>query len=108
MTLAPYSWLMMASIAVTLVFWTRLAGRNRTLLIIYVCGLVGALLGSKIIYFVAEGWMALDRPDKWLRLATGKSILGALLGGYGGVELAKKSLHHNQITGDWFAAITPV
>ena len=44
----------------------------------------------------------------WLRLATGKSILGALLGGYIGVELAKKILGYTQITGDWFATGAPL
>lgn len=99
---------MLAGIVVTLLFWIRLAGRDRHLLTIYLCGLVGALIGAKIIYFLAEGWMILDRPDKWLRLATGKSILGALLGGYVAVELAKKSLRYHTITGDWFAIVTPI
>ncbi|HTD88110.1 MAG TPA: prolipoprotein diacylglyceryl transferase family protein [Candidatus Binatia bacterium] len=108
MTLQPYSWLMLAGIGVTLAFWIRVAGRDRRLLSIYLWGLVGALIGAKIIYFVAEGWMVLDRPDKWLRLATGKSIVGALLGGYAAVELAKKVLRYNKVTGDWFATITPI
>jgi phosphatidylglycerol:prolipoprotein diacylglycerol transferase len=44
----------------------------------------------------------------WLQLATGKSVLGALLGGYAGVEIAKKLVGYAGITGDWFAFIAPV
>lgn len=40
--------------------------------------------------------------------ATGKTILGALLGGYAGVEVAKKLTGYTQATGDWFAVIAPV
>ena len=47
-------------------------------------------------------------PDVWLQLATGKSILGGLLGGYAAVELAKVWLRYPGITGDWFAAIVPI
>ena len=108
MTLQPYSWLMLIGIGITLAFWTHLAGRDPRLLGIYFGGLVGALIGAKIIYIMAEGWMILDRPDKWLQLATGKSILGALLGGYAAVELAKKILRYDRVTGDWFAIITPI
>jgi len=41
-------------------------------------------------------------------LATGKSIVGGLLGGYAGVEIAKHLLGYRSATGDWFAIITPV
>ncbi len=44
----------------------------------------------------------------WLQLATGKTVLGALLGGYAAVELAKKFLGYTRATGDWFAFICPV
>jgi phosphatidylglycerol---prolipoprotein diacylglyceryl transferase len=106
--MSAYGWLMLAGILLTLGLWWRLAHRDRRLLLIYLAALVGALVGAKIIYLAAEGWMILDRPDKWLRLATGKSILGALLGGYIAVELAKTYLGYTQITGDWFAAIAPL
>lgn len=41
----------------------------------------------------------------WL---SGKSILGALLGGYAGVEVAKKLTGYTRPTGDWFAIIAPL
>ena len=44
-----------------------------------------------------------DDPQRWVIWATGKTILGALLGGYAGVEAAKKWTGYTQPTGDWFA-----
>jgi phosphatidylglycerol:prolipoprotein diacylglycerol transferase len=41
----------------------------------------------------------------WL---SGKSILGALLGGYAGVEAAKKLTGYTKPTGDFFAVIAPL
>jgi phosphatidylglycerol:prolipoprotein diacylglycerol transferase len=69
---------------------------------------MGAFVGAKIVYLVAEGWHDGGRPDTWLRLAAGKSVLGALLGGYAAVELAKKQLGYPRATGDRFAIIVPL
>ena len=99
---------MLAGIAVSAVFWARLARRDDRLLLVYVVALVGAFLGAKLAYLAAEGWRDFGQPDMWLRLATGKSILGALLGGYGGVELAKRWVGYRSVTGDWFAMIAPL
>jgi len=41
-------------------------------------------------------------------LATGKSVTGALLGGYVAVEIAKRFINYKGTTGDWFAIIVPV
>jgi phosphatidylglycerol---prolipoprotein diacylglyceryl transferase len=46
--------------------------------------------------------------DRWLRLATGKTVLGGLLGGYFGAELAKRSSGYKLPTGDIFAAMVPL
>ena len=102
-----YGWLMLAGIALSLVFWTRLARRDDRLLLVYLGALLGAFLGGKIVYVLAEGWRDFGEPDMWRRLATGKTILGALLGGYAGVEIAKKLLGYGRATGDWFALIVP-
>ena len=107
-TSSPYSWLLLLGIAVSLWWWSRLARRDERLLIIYVSALVSAFLGAKIVYLAAEGWMFWDSPDRGQIWATGKTILGALLGGYAGVELAKKLMGYTQATGDWFALIAPV
>ena len=108
MTASPYSLLMLAGIAVTIAFWARLAKRDERLLVIYIAALVCAFLGAKIVYLAAEGWMFWDAPDRWMIWATGKTILGALLGGYAGVEVAKKLTGYAQVTGDWFAVIAPL
>lgn len=105
---SPYSWLLLIGIAVTLWWWSCLARRDERLLIIYIAALVSAFLGAKVVYLAAEGWMFWDSPNRWMIWATGKTILGALLGGYAGVELAKKLTGYAQTTGDWFALIAPV
>ena len=99
--------MMLLGIAATLVFWSRLARRDDRLLPIYIAGLAGAFFGAKIVYLAAEGWLYWKAPDRWLIWATGKSILGALLGGYGAVEIAKKCLGYRAATGDWFAMVVP-
>ena len=105
---SPYSLLMLAGIAVSIAFWARLARRDERLLVIYIAALVSAFLGAKIVYLAAEGWMFWNAPGRWMIWATGKTILGALLGGYAGVEVAKKLTAYTQATGDWFAVIAPV
>jgi phosphatidylglycerol:prolipoprotein diacylglycerol transferase len=102
-----YGWFIAAGIAVSLVFWVRLARRDERLLVIYVGALVGAFVGAKLLYLLIEGWSDWAEPDRWRRLTTGKTILGALLGGYVGVELTKWQLGYRQATGDWFALILP-
>ncbi len=105
---SPYSLLILAGIAVSIAFWVRLAKRDERLLVIYIAALVSAFLGAKIVYLATEGWMFWDAPERWMIWATGKTILGALLGGYAGVEVAKKLTGYSRATGDWFAVIAPV
>ncbi len=108
MTASPYSWLLLAGIAASIIVWSRVAKRDERLLLIYVAALIGAFLGAKIVYLLAEGWMDWNQPDRWLRLATGKTIIGGLLGGYAAVELAKRFVGYKTATGDWFAIIAPI
>ncbi len=103
-----YGWLMLTGICVGIVFWTRLAKKDSRLLVIYITALCGAFLGAKLIFLLAEGWHYWNAPDRWRQLVTGKSILGALLGGYAAVELAKKMIGYQRATGDWFAFIAPI
>jgi phosphatidylglycerol---prolipoprotein diacylglyceryl transferase len=105
---SAYSWLLLAGIAVTLIFWARLAKRDSRLLVIYFAALAGAFVGAKLVYLAAEGWMYWNSPNRWLIWATGKTILGALLGGYAAVEIAKSLLGYSQTTGDWFALVAPI
>ena len=103
-----YGWLMLAGILVSVTLWSRLAKRDERLVLIYIAALAGAFLGAKLVYLGAEGWMHWHDADRWLQLATGKSIVGALLGGYAGVEIAKYFTDYRTPTGDWFAVIAPV
>jgi phosphatidylglycerol:prolipoprotein diacylglycerol transferase len=103
-----YGWLMLAGIFVSILFWSRLARRDERLVLIYIAALAGAFLGAKLVYLAAEGWLHWHDENRWVILATGKSITGALLGGYVAVELAKKFLKYPGTTGDWFAVIAPI
>ncbi len=105
---SAYGWLLLAGIAASLFTWTRLVRGDSRLVTIYLAALLSAFIGAKLVYLLAEGWLDWPQPDRWLRLATGKSVLGALLGGYAGVELAKHFLGYTRATGDWFAIIAPL
>src|SRR5258706_125458 len=103
-----YGWLMLAGIFVSIALWSRVARRDSRLVLIYIAALAGAFLGAKLVYLGAEGWLHWHDANRWLILATGKSITGALLGGYAAVEIAKRTLGYTSATGDWFALIAPV
>lgn len=105
---APYRWTMLAAILLSAAVWFRRSKRDPALLPIYIGALGGAFLGAKLAYLFAEGWRDWPMPDRWLRLATGKSILGGLLGGYGGVEFMKWLTGYEKRTGDLFAILTPL
>ena len=108
MRFSAYSVLMLAGIIISGIFWSRLARRDERLVFIYAAALGGAFAGAKLAYIVSEGWLYFGHAGMWLQLATGKSIVGALLGGYAAVELAKKFSGYKDATGDWFASIVPL
>lgn len=60
----------------------------------------GALLGSRALY-LAQYWHSLP-PLSLAVIAGGKTIVGGLLGGLIGVELAKRATHWQSSTGDRF------
>jgi phosphatidylglycerol:prolipoprotein diacylglycerol transferase len=99
---------MLGGIGLSLAMWMRIARRDKRLPFIYLGALAGAFLGAKVVYLLAEGFMHVGDADMWPQLATGKSILGGLLGGYGGVELTKRLMTYEDDTGDWFALVAPV
>jgi len=103
-----YAVLMAAGILIGAVYWYRRAKGQNDLLLIYLGALVGGFAGAKVAYLLAEGWLEWQQPDRWLRWATGKSVLGGLLGAYAGVEITKHLTGHKQSTGDAFAVILPV
>ncbi len=99
---------MLGGIALTAGLWFLRTKRNPNLLIIYVGALGGAFLGAKLAYLFAEGGVVWHSPDRWLLIATGKSVLGGILGGYAGVETMKHLVGHKASTGDLFAPIIPL
>lgn len=99
---------MLAGILVSLLLWLRIGRRDPRLIYIYLGALGGAFVGAKLVYLGAEGWLHWHDENRWLQLATGKTILGGLLGGYAGVEMAKSLVAYKNPTGDWFALIAPL
>src|SRR2546423_8735567 len=108
MTISPYTWLLLAGVFISFLFWKQRARQDGRLVFIYGAALVGAFFGAKLVYLFAEGWLHFGAPDMWFQLAAGKSILGALLGGYVFVELAKRHVGYASATGDDFALIAPI
>src|SRR3954471_3626813 len=89
-----YGWMMLAGIFVSIALWSRVARRDERLVLIYVAALAGAFIGGKIVYLAAEGWLHWHDEHRWIEIATGKSITGALLGGYVAAEIAKRFLKY--------------
>jgi len=104
----PYRWTLLGGIVISAIYWWVRSKKNPDMLPIFIGALGGAFLGAKIAYLLAEGWRDWTLPDCWLRLATGKSIVGGLLGGYAGVEWMKWLVGYNKPTGDAFAFIAPI
>ena len=104
---SPYRWFVLAGIILGALGWSRLARRDSRLVLIYLTGLLGAFVGAKLAFLFAEGWQYWKFPVPWLPLLTGKSVIGALPGGYAGVEFAKARLAYRAHTGDTFAAMAP-
>ncbi len=103
-----YAWIMLGGIVIGGWLWSRRWKKEPHLFGIYVGGLCGAFIGAKILYLVSEGYLHFDDENWLFYVASGKTIVGALLGGYLGVELTKKLLEHKKATGDWFAVIVPL
>lgn len=82
--------------------WPRAAVQTEQNMWLIVGCVFGALFGSKLLAFV-ESFNAyrphLHDPRMWLG---GKTIVGGLLGGWAGVELAKWRMGIRQSTGDAF------
>ncbi len=74
------------------------------MLVVYPAGLLGAIVGAKLAFLFAEGFHY--RGD-WAALWSGKSVTGALLGGYAAVELVKRVYEIRSTTGDAFALTVP-
>lgn len=64
--------------------------------------IVGAALGAKLAFWLDDPLAAFANFPDWRHLLEGKSIVGALLGGLIGVELAKKFAGIRDSSGDAF------
>lgn len=63
---------------------------------------LGAALGSKILYWFEDPVKTLENWNNLIYLIEGKTIVGGLLGGLIGVEIAKKWIGWTRSTGDDF------
>lgn len=71
--------------------------------VIVVGGLVGGLIGAKLLVMLQHMdlfWQ--QREHFWLLLLQGKTVVGALIGALIGVEVTKKIIRVKQSTGDAF------
>lgn len=89
-------------------FWARRFRKTPESFSIFVGALVGAYTGAKVLFLIAEWERVFSHPQWYIIAASGKTIVGALLGGYAGVEIAKRLIGHREPTGDWFALGVPL
>ena len=75
---------------------------NDQVLVVAAGAIMGAALGAKLSYWLDDPLTAFAAFPDWRHLLAGKSIIGALLGGVFGVELAKKIARIRTSTGDAF------
>ena len=101
-----YGVFVIISIIVSLRFWLKSSKDDDRLLLVYFGSLAGAFIGAKIAYLLSEGWLY-SGENAWRYWLSGKSVTGALLGGFLGVELVKKLVGYEKPTGDKFALIIP-
>ncbi|MCB1233106.1 MAG: prolipoprotein diacylglyceryl transferase [Verrucomicrobiae bacterium] len=105
---AIYLLLLLVALIGSVFWWSRRFRSDPRLIQIFAGAVIGAFAGAKLAYLLAEGWLHWGHADFWYQLANGKTILGALLGGYAGVEGVKKLVGYREPTGDGFAAVAPL
>ncbi|MEO0457754.1 MAG: prolipoprotein diacylglyceryl transferase family protein [Cyanobacteria bacterium P01_A01_bin.114] len=93
------------SVALRLTLWNSrrdsLPAAQRSSVV--VGGMVGALVGAKVLVMLQHVYLAWENlPQYGLLLVQGKTVVGALLGAVMGVELTKKLIGVTRSTGDWF------
>lgn len=70
---------------------------------VIVGGMVGALIGAKVLVLLQHIYLAWQSWQQFLLLLIqGKTVIGAMLGGLIGVELTKKMIGVHRSTGDAF------
>jgi prolipoprotein diacylglyceryltransferase len=88
--------------------WTTRKSSSVTSIPIVMGAIFGGFVGAKLGFVVAEAPLWWREPDFWARMLFGKTILGALLGGWIGVEFAKWVSGERRRLGDAFAGIIPL
>ena len=103
-----YALMLLTGIVWGAVYWFRESKKDSRVAFIYAIGLLGAFAGAKLAFLFAEGWLYFHDSNRWLIWLSGKSIMGALPGGWIAVEITKKALGYRETTGDRFAMLLPV
>lgn len=103
-----YSLAMLAGIIGSAIYWIHRSQSDPMIPVIYGTALACAFIGAKLAYLLSEGWLVASSDQRLIHWLTGKSVTGALLGGFLGVEIAKKALGYQKATGDGFAAVVPL
>ncbi len=106
--LPAYGLLMIGGIVVSATIWQRIARSRSIPSVVFIGGLVGAVLGAKVAYLFAEMPFIWHQPNFWQNLLIGRTVLGGLLGGYAGVEWGKAQMRYTPPTGDLFALAVPL
>lgn len=103
-----YMILMAVGLGISAWIWSGRFRHKPEMVIVYAAGLLGALIGAKLGYIVAELPFYWNDPAFWQHALVGRTIVGALLGGYLGVEIGKKLAGYTEPTGDVFALAVPI
>lgn len=85
-------------------FFPRARMPAETMMGIILAAMLGALVGSKLLAWVESPghYLAIWRANPLEIFHGGKTVVGGLLGGWIGVEIAKRLLHVRHSTGDAF------
>ena len=84
------------------------ASQRRQYYLIQVIMLISAIVGAKLVFLFGEYGWPIRTVDNWLEvLYSGRSIVGALIFGLLGAELAKPLLNYSLPPNDRFAALLP-
>lgn len=76
---------------------------NSSRLTAFLGAAAGALLGSRLLGALEDPTLFFNPNGNWLYYFQSKTIIGALLGGLAGVEIAKKIVGETRSSGDLFA-----
>jgi len=103
-----YALATLGGFALGALLWARRFRERPSSFAVFVGALAGTYAGAKALFLVVEGSTLVGDPDWLAKAVAGKTIPGALLGGYAGVEIAKRLVGHREPTGDWFAIGVPL